>query len=170
MGLAYAVSDRGACHLHAWTAGEEMLGWDGKDPKATKGKAADVKEATEVTNAAWDSSGLCRFAGFALDKKDVHRMIVAATGFDYRLDDFVQIGERINNLAMMFNLREGFTSKDDTLPRRLLKESMPTGPCKGQTVRLDEMLPEYYRLCGWDENGRPTKDKLRELGLEFTLT
>jgi aldehyde:ferredoxin oxidoreductase len=101
---------------------------------------------------------------------DVFNMVVPATGFQYRdFSDFVKVGERINNLTRAFNVREGLTKKDDTLPYRLLKEPLPSGPCKGQVVKLDKMLPEYYKLCGWDKTGKPTKEKLQELGLDFVI-
>jgi aldehyde:ferredoxin oxidoreductase len=170
MGLAYARSDRGACHLRPWTAGAEMLGLDGIDPKETKGKAQLVKVSTDATNVAFDATGVCLFVAFGMGGDDVFNMVVPATGFQYRdFSDFVKVGERINNLTRAFNVREGLTKKDDTLPYRLLKEPLPSGPCKGQVVKLDKMLPEYYKLCGWDKTGKPTKEKLQELGLDFVI-
>ena len=70
------------------------------------------------------------------------------------------------NLERLFNQKAGITGKDDTLAKRLLEEPMPDGPGKGSVNRLHEMLPEYYQLRGWDENGVPTPEKLKELGLE----
>ncbi|MBN1333686.1 MAG: aldehyde ferredoxin oxidoreductase, partial [Synergistales bacterium] len=76
-------------------------------------------------------------------------------------------GERIWNLERLFNLREGLNpEKEDTLPKRLLNEPIPSGPSEGKVSRLKEMLPEYYKLRGWDEKGIPTDEKLRELGLK----
>lgn len=75
-------------------------------------------------------------------------------------------GERIWNLERLFNLREGFTKKDDCLPPRFSQESLPRGHSKGQVVDLEPMLEEYYRLRGWDKDGVPTEEKLKELGLE----
>ena len=77
----------------------------------------------------------------------------------------MKAGERIFNLERLFNLGAGFTRKDDTLPERFLKEPLPEGPAKGKVAMLDEMLPEYYVLRGWDKSGRPTENKLKELGL-----
>jgi aldehyde:ferredoxin oxidoreductase len=168
MGLSYARSDRGACHLRPWTAGKEMLGWDAMDPRKTEGKAAEVKSGTQNIAVTWDSSGLCLLSSFAYGDDTVLKMVAAATGFEFKdKEDFLLIGERIDNLTRAFNAREGFTRKDDTLPERCLKEPHRTGPCKGLVVRLDEMLEEYYRLCGWDKQGVPTEDKLRDLGLSF---
>ncbi|MEM3594581.1 MAG: aldehyde ferredoxin oxidoreductase C-terminal domain-containing protein, partial [Candidatus Jordarchaeaceae archaeon] len=62
-------------------------------------------------------------------------------------------------------IKAGFTAEDDTLPKRLLKEPMPEGPAKGHVVELDKMLPKYYKVRGWDENGVPTKEKIKELGI-----
>jgi len=170
MGLAYARSDRGACHLRPWTAGAEMLGLDGIDPKETKGKAQLVKVSTDAIAVAFDSTGICLFVAFGMGADDVFNMVVPATGFQYKdFSDFVTVGERINNLTRAFNTREGLTKKDDTLPYRLLKEKLPSGPCKGQVVKLDKMLPEYYKLCGWDKTGKPTKQKLQALGLDFVI-
>ena len=77
----------------------------------------------------------------------------------------MKAGERIYNLERIFNLGAGFTAADDTLPKRLLEEPIPEGPSKGYVCKLDEMLPEYYELRGWDKEGRPTDAKLKELNL-----
>jgi len=169
MGLGYAVGDRGACHLHAWTAGEEMLQPPSLDPRKTEKKAGFVKTLVEETNVAWDSAGVCRVLGYTLNIEDILELVNTATGFNYNLDEFQKIGERINNLTRAFNCREGFSRRDDTLPERLLMEPLPDGPCKGEVVKLNEMLEEYYELCGWDSIGRPTKEKLRDLELDFVI-
>jgi len=75
------------------------------------------------------------------------------------------VGERIWNLERQFNLDAGFTGKDDTLPKRLLKEAAKTGPAKGLVSGLDIMLPEYYQLRGWDEQGVPLGETMERLGL-----
>jgi len=87
------------------------------------------------------------------------------------VDEFIKTGERIWNLIRIFNAREGFTVKDDTLPERILAESLPSGIARGHKltqVKLSHMLDEYYELRGWDgSTGFPTKEKLRELKLDF---
>jgi len=90
----------------------------------------------------------------------------AVTGAGYTIEEVEKAGERIFNAERQFMIKAGFSRKDDTLPERLLKEPMPEGPAKGLVVHLDEMLNEYYKLRGWDQNGIPTKEKLEELGLE----
>jgi aldehyde:ferredoxin oxidoreductase len=97
--------------------------------------------------------------------EDLVACLAGATGVPYTLDDVVRAGERIWNLERWWNLRAGLTAADDTLPRRLLKEPLPSGPSAGVTVKLDKMLPEYYALRGWTPTGEPTAGKLIELGI-----
>jgi len=165
MGLQYATSNRGACHVRGYMIAPEILGTPQKmDPYTPKGKAA-MDIAFQNLTAALDSSGICLFVTFSIGAPELLAMLKTGTGFDYDVDELMQAGERIWNLERLFNQRAGFTSKDDTLPPRLLREPMPAGPAKGKTVPLDKMLPEYYRLRGWDAQGRPTKKKLASLGL-----
>jgi aldehyde:ferredoxin oxidoreductase len=166
MGLGYATSDRGGCHLRGYTAGQELLGYSGgANPHRTEGKAQLVIDR-QNEKAVLDSSGMCLYAFFALTLKEVRMLVDAAAGLGYENSrNLERVGERVYNLTRLFNLREGFTSKDDTLPERLLREPLRMGPAKGLVVNLEPMLKEYYQLRGWDEGGAPTKAKLRELGL-----
>jgi aldehyde:ferredoxin oxidoreductase len=113
-----------------------------------------------------DSLGMCASMRFVLGPQALLDLHHAVTGIKLSEDEALRIAERINNLERLFNLREGMSRKDDTLPPRLLKEPMPTGPSQGNTVPLDRMLDEYYEIMGWDNNGIPTADRMRELGLE----
>jgi aldehyde:ferredoxin oxidoreductase len=165
MGLQYATSNRGGCHVRGYMVARELLGGPQKmDPFTPEGKAAATIAVQDVT-AALDSSGICLFTTFAMGAPELLAMLTAATGFDYDLDEMLRAGERIWNLERLFNQRAGFSRKDDTLPKRMLAEPMPAGPAKGMTVPLDKMLPEYYRLRGWDAEGKPTRRKLASLGL-----
>ena len=92
-------------------------------------------------------------------------MLKAATGISYNEESLLTVGERIWNLERLFNIKAGFSGKDDTLPQRMLKEPMKKGPTKGQVCKLNEMLPEYYEIRGWDKKGVPTEDTLKSLGL-----
>ncbi|MCW9035060.1 MAG: aldehyde ferredoxin oxidoreductase C-terminal domain-containing protein, partial [Rhodospirillales bacterium] len=74
-------------------------------------------------------------------------------------------GARVWNLERQFNLAAGLTAKDDTLPKRLLTEAAKTGPAKGMVNNLGEMLPEYYQLRGWNEEGIPTNETINNLAL-----
>ena len=177
MALGYATQSRGGDHIRAEVHDSSLFNvyhWrltrdrniDKVDPLVWEGKAMLCKEVQD-----WfciiDSSGMCNFMYYlGLDEDQCRRLIEAATGIDmgdYR--GLMRTGERILNLERLFNLKAGVTKKDDTLPKRMLEEPMPEGPAKGMVVPLDKMLPEYYRLRGWDENGIPTPEKLKELGL-----
>lgn len=165
MGLAYATSNRGACHLRGYTVSSEILGLPEKtDPLATEGKAALTKAFQDVT-AAVDSAGICVFTTFAWSMADIAPQIDTACEGNWTVDKLLQTGERIWNLERQFNMDAGITAADDTLPERLLKEAAKTGPAKGRVADLGKMLPEYYQLRGWTPEGRPTQETLSRLGL-----
>lgn len=167
--LAYAVADRGACHLRPFLYGTENFGKSPRlDPAAYDGKAKEVKTGQE-RSALNDSVGICKFYVYGLNMmKDLLPLVNAATGFDYSSEEFLAVGERINNLTRMFNVREGFDGSTDRLPQRC-REPLPSGKRAGMPMDVDRMLPEYYRECGWDERGVPTIEKLRSLGLDFAI-
>ncbi|MEQ8824374.1 MAG: aldehyde ferredoxin oxidoreductase family protein [Filomicrobium sp.] len=165
MGLTYATSNRGACHLRSYTVSSEMLGIPEKtDPLVTEGKPALVKAFQDAT-AAVDSSGLCVFTTFAWTLNDIAPQVDAACEGEWTPERMLEIGERIWNMERMFNHRAGFTAKDDNLPPRLLKEAAATGPAKGLVNGLDKMLPEYYQLRGWTADGVPTNETLSRLAI-----
>jgi aldehyde:ferredoxin oxidoreductase len=165
MGLAYATSNRGACHLRGYTVSSEVFGIPVKtDPLVADGKPELVKAFQDVT-AAFDSAGLCIFTSFAWGLADVAPQVAAACGDEFTLDNLSLIGERVWNMERDFNNRAGFTEKDDTLPPRLLNETVKTGPAKGLVSKLPEMLPKYYDLRGWDSGGRLTAETRAKLGL-----
>jgi len=134
------------------------------DPRATEGKAELARDFQNVSTAV-DATGLCIFLTFGVGIPEIAPILSAATGIDYTEEDLIRAGERIWNLERLWNLQAGMTAADDTLPRRMLEEPIPAGPAKGQVSRLGEMLPEYYRARGWDEQGRPTRRKLEDLGI-----
>jgi len=165
MGLTYATSNRGGCHLRSYTVGSEIMGIPVKtDPHATEGKAELVMAVQDATSA-FDSAGICIFTSFAWTLEDVAAQVNAACDGDWTVDRLVEVGERTWNLERKFNLAAGLTAKDDTLPKRILKEAAKTGPAQGLTSRLDEMLPEYYKLRGWTRDGVPTNKTLNRLKL-----
>ncbi|HXX84715.1 MAG TPA: aldehyde ferredoxin oxidoreductase family protein [Casimicrobiaceae bacterium] len=164
MGLTYATSNRGACHLRSYTVASEVLGIPVKtDPLKTEGKPALVKAFQDAT-AVFDSSGLCLFTSFAWTLQDVAPQLQAACDGNWSLENLAVVGERIWNLEREFNIAAGFTKKDDSLPPRLTTEPAKTGPAKGLVNGLDKMLPEYYQVRGWDANGVPTKATRERLG------
>jgi len=166
IGLNYATSNRGGCHVRGYTTSPEVLGLPQKlDPADYQSKPTWVKIFQDLT-AAIDSSGMCLFTSFALGADDYAAFLKAATGFEYDGAEALKAGERIWNIERLFNLREGMDTAEDTLPARLLNEPIPEGPAKGMVSHLPEMLPEYYKLRGWDSKGIPTTGKLEELGLQ----
>ncbi|MHA1686829.1 MAG: aldehyde ferredoxin oxidoreductase family protein [Candidatus Heimdallarchaeaceae archaeon] len=162
IGLNYATANRGGCHVTGYTIAAEVLG--DVDRFTTEGKAELAKtfqDFTDVVNSACN----CLFLTFALGIKEYAEEIAPATGWDITDSELMKIGERIYNLERLIINKYGFTGKDDTLPKRLLKEAMPEGPAKGHVVELDKMLEEYYKVRGWSD-GVPTPEKIKELGIE----
>lgn len=167
IGLNYATSNRGGCHVRGYMTSPEVLGIPVVvDPDATEGKPELLKLFQDLT-ALIDSAGLCLFITFALGLPEIAEQLRSATGVDLSDEEFLQAGERIWNLERLFNLKAGFSKADDILPPRLLEEPMPAGPHQGRVVELDKMLPEYYQLRGWDENGEPTGEKLAQLSISL---
>jgi aldehyde:ferredoxin oxidoreductase len=165
MGLTYATSNRGACHLRSYTVASEVLGIPVKtDPLTTEGKPSLVKAFQDATGV-FDSSGLCVFTSFAWTLADIQPQLQAACEGDWSLEKLNLMGERIWNMERQFNNAAGFTAKDDSLPPRLLNEPAKTGPAKGLVNGLTKMLPEYYELRGWTPDGVPTRETLTRLGL-----
>ncbi len=165
MGLTYATSNRGACHLRSYTVASEVLGIPVKtDPLVADGKAELVIAFQDAT-AAFDSAGICIFTSFAWGLADVAPQVAAACGPEFTLENLSKIGERIWNMERDFNNRAGFTAKDDNLPPRLLNEATKTGPAKGLTSKLPEMLPKYYAARGWNTDGTLKAETRTRLGL-----
>jgi aldehyde:ferredoxin oxidoreductase len=161
--LAYAVSERGACHLRGAPLGELFAG--SADPLTIEGKPQLFRNH-QADKAVWDSACLCVFPAYGMTLKELWQLINAATGFEYpTVTDLEHVGECISTLVRLFNVREGFTRAADTLPTRNLKQPMTAGPAAGQVVELEPMLDEYYQLMGWDMSGVPTKERQKTLGL-----
>ena len=156
MGLAYATSNRGGCHMKAYMISPEVLGTPEQtlDRFSVQDKARWVIEL-QNWSAFVDSLVLCRFTQFSVGIDNYADMYSACTGFEADASDIMRIGERIWNLERIYNIRAGFGKEDDTLPARLLKEGAANGPAKGQVVWLQSMLSEYYALRGWTTDGVP---------------
>ncbi len=165
MGLAFATSNRGACHLRGYMISAEVLGNPCLvDRFKTDGKASLTILLQDIS-AATDSMVLCRFSQFAMNPGHYAHLLQTATGVPFTAMDLISIGERIYNLERIFNARDGFSRKDDSLPMRLLETPLPEGHSKNTTVALDPMLDEYYRLRGWTADGVPTTSTLSEVKL-----
>jgi len=158
MGLGYATSNRGACHLKHDVFAEDMQDQSGQ------GKAGPCKESQDKI-AMVDSTGTCLFTMSAWGTEQFQQQIAASLGPRWTQERLLLTGERIWNLERQFNLNAGFTAADDTLPPRLLEDPAPSGVAKGRVAELSVMLPEYYALRGWSPEGVPTNETLQRLGL-----
>ncbi|MHC4744842.1 MAG: aldehyde ferredoxin oxidoreductase family protein, partial [Planctomycetota bacterium] len=164
-GLQYATSNRGGCHVRGYLISPEVLGLPEKlDRLSIDGKAVWVKVFQDLT-AVIDSLGLCLFTSFAVDADGYKDMFNAIVGADWTTEKLLEAGDRIWNIERMYNLKAGIQPEADKLPRRLLEEPIPDGPSKGHVHRLAELLPQYYQVRGWSEEGIPTEAKLAQLGI-----
>ena len=166
-GLAYATASRGGCH-HSGYASQEL--YDPKFDRFTEQIKGKITKGNEDLTALVDSTGICAFPFQlgVLSTKDLGQLLYAATGIEEfnNEQNLLTIGERIYNQERLFNIREGFSSKDDVLPNRFLTEPMPTGNSKGNVMQFWGMRKDYYAERGWSENGIPNKTKLQELKIE----
>jgi aldehyde:ferredoxin oxidoreductase len=163
-GLAYAVSNRGACHLRAYMISPEVFGIPKlMDRFSTNGKAEYVIYL-ENLSAILDSMVICKFLTFALRDTQLLDMFNSVTGWNWSIEELLKTGERIHNLERLFINREGYSGDSDCLPKRFLEEPLTKGNSKNTVVDLDKMLKEYYEIRLW-ENGVPRKEKLAELDL-----
>jgi aldehyde:ferredoxin oxidoreductase len=176
-GLNYATAYPGADHNRGY-AFQEIFGIPipkAVDRFAVEGKGELTKWNQDTRAVTCDCATMCAFlldmAVPAIATQSTANLMEAVTGLKFTAEQVYQVGERLNNLARAFNLREGFTRADDTLPERLMTEPLKAGASKGQFISkadLKQMLDEYYTARGWDvATGVPTREKLAELGLEY---
>ncbi len=167
MGLGYATSNRGACHLRAYVAAAELSVMPFQslsvDPLAWEGKGGLVKAFQDI-HAFSDSMDLCKFSAFAMGIDEYAAQYAAMTGVEFTSDDVLTTGERIYNLERHFNNLAGFAEGSDKLPKRFTEEASTMPGSEGHVCELDDMLVEYYEARGW-ENGVAPKAKLEELGV-----
>lgn len=175
--VAYATSPRGGCHICAPTFWLERgitfpdLGYDtALDRFSNEGKGAWTKVFQDFCEAL-ESLVVCKFSLYAnLRGPDFVEMVRLTTGWRISLDEMLQIGERIFNVKRLILNRLGITRKDDVLPERTTTMSLAEGGTKGHLPELKPMLDDYYLSRGWDENGVPTYEKLRSLGIDQILS
>lgn len=162
MGLGYATSNRGACHLRAYVAAAELGVVEiDSDPLSWQGKGELVKTFQDL-HAFGDSMDLCKFSAFAEGADEYAAQLAAARGETFTAEDVMAAGERIYNLERHYNNLAGFGTGSDTLPRRFLEEASTESGSKGHVSELPQMLAEYYAARGWDDAVVPAK-KLDEL-------
>lgn len=173
LAVGYATSNRGACHMQAYTHPLEAwitfpdLGYpELLDPHANEGKGAMVAIMQNLM-CLFDALKVCKFSLYGGVRSPLLvEWLNMVTGWELDHQEFLHIGERLFNLKRMYNVHCGISRKDDWLPLRILAYPRDAGGAKGNLPHLGLMLNEYYRHRGWDEEGIPTAEKLRELGLE----
>ncbi len=169
MSLAFATSSRGACHLRATMYVPELF-QGVLDRFTVKGKAKPLRDMQELFTV-YDCMVLCKFGArnaFANSWDNVLALCNAATGFGYTLEDLKKVGARVWTIERLFNLREGLSRRDDTLPDRLFTLPIPEGPSKGACVNREDFekeLDAYYDAWGWTSEGVPTDEALGRLGM-----
>jgi aldehyde:ferredoxin oxidoreductase len=168
MALAYATSDRGGCHLRSWPIGDELLATEDRMDLHSQEFKAELVKTQQDLFCMVNCSGMCLFATFAVNLKQITPFLHAATGLDVfsSSDEVMKVGERVNNLVRLFNIREGLTQELDTLPNRFFSEPLKEGPSRNRVVKLDQMKAEYYFVRGWDADGVPGGEKLKELRIK----
>jgi aldehyde:ferredoxin oxidoreductase len=178
-GLGFATANRGGDHITAYVQGPTFLDIPFlvvekstiEDATIENPAEAQVVKDLEDALTVFDCIGCCKFMGMALMAEDLVPVLANATGWDIDEKEFRKGGERVVNLARIFNVREGVTRADDTLPKRLLEEPQAEGPAKGFVVDLQPLLDAYYEFRGWDATtGWPTIAKLQELGLDHLIS
>ncbi len=164
IGITYATSNRGGCHVRGYMISPEVLGLPEQlDRTTTEGKATWCKIFQDLT-AVIDSMGLCLFSSFALGAPDYAALLNAGTGTNYDVNGLLEVGERIYNIERLFNKAAGMKPEDDRLPKRLTESPITDGPSKGMVSQISVTLPQYYEVRGWKE-AFPTKETLDRLGL-----
>ncbi len=175
-GLAYVTANRGGDHITAYIEGPTFLSMpflivEGElgDELLENPEDANMVKEYEDAFSIFDAIGGCKFMGMVLTGEDWATLIATLTGREFTEVMFRRTGERIYNLARAFNIREGLTRADDTLPKRLLEDPLPEGPAEGHVINLDSLLDAYYKYRGWDQDGKPTPEKLKELELAWLI-
>ena len=165
IGITYATSNRGGCHVRGYMISPEVLGLPTQlDRTVTTDKATWAKTFQDLT-AVIDSMGHCLFTSFAMGAPEYTDLLNAATGTSWTVEQVLEIGDRIYNIERMFNKAAGMKPEDDRLPKRLLEDPVANGPSEGMVSQLPLTLPQYYEARGWVD-AFPTEQTLKKLGLE----
>jgi aldehyde:ferredoxin oxidoreductase len=164
--LNYAVSSRGACHLTGFLAALEILGIPKLIDRFSINGKSDLLFLKQNQSAVEDSLVVCKFVGYALGFEFQARFLSSLLDREVSITELITIGERIYTLERLFNIREGFTKADDSLPSRFLDTPLKEGPSEGKIVPLNQLLRDFYTVRQWDENGIPTDELLEKLSIK----
>jgi aldehyde:ferredoxin oxidoreductase len=169
MGIGYATSNRGACHLRGYTPSAEILGLPEKvDPYEWEGKG-ELCALFQDMHAISDSFDICKFNAFAEGIEEYVLQYNGMTGLDVTEDELKETGDRIYTLERYYNNLAGFDGSDDSLPGRFVEgdEAVPgQGASEGQLCELEQMKDEYYERRGWVDGVVPD-ERLDELGIDL---
>ncbi|MEE9491496.1 MAG: aldehyde ferredoxin oxidoreductase C-terminal domain-containing protein, partial [Dehalococcoidia bacterium] len=172
VGMNFALSNAGANHCYGYASQEIGNPHPRVVDAAADDDKGDIVKYNHDNVAAFELANCCHFPAMHLEFIDLElmgKMLVAALGVPlFESEDYLwHVGEKVYNLERCFNIREGFTRKDDTLPKRMYTEPLKGGIRDGEVIRKpDTIIDEYYDARGWDRNGIPTRETLARLGLE----
>ncbi len=169
MALAFATSPRGACHLRSGFYGLDLTGkwwkFENVDRFSTEGKGEAVATMEDVMSL-YDTLGVCKFSRHVYLVEGLPELVKAVTGLKFSVEELLHIGERTNWIKKLINLKEGLTRKDDSLPPRMTEDEIKEGPSKGSKITVEElqiMLDDYYAARGWDSEGKPNEEQVKEV-------
>ncbi len=170
MALSYATAVRGACHLEGLTyfldrgLKIEDFGYTEPPDQFKEEDKPGIVYNLQNFLSVYNPLGICKFLMGRAEPSQIARWVSRVTGFEMDKEKLLKVGERLFNLKRLYDIRLGISGKDDVLPKRLLT-AKPDGKAKGRVPDLGKMLPQYYRLRGWDEKGIPKEERLRDLDL-----
>ncbi len=165
-GTSYCRSiGKGHTEVSPWIVGRiEDLGYVEPPDQFQENGKPEITYNLQNFLSVYNPLGLCKFLMGRAEPSQIARWVNKVTGFEMDMKELLKIGERLFNLKRLYDIKLGISGKDDVLPKRLLT-AKPDGKAKGKVPNLSKMLPEYYRLRGWDDKGIPTKERLTWLGL-----
>jgi len=169
MALAYASSDRGACHMRSFPIGAEVV--EGSLPADTLDTSKVVWNIDFQNHYAFKFCGIwCDF--WAIDYNQMAQLMKHLWKRDVTEEELAVVGDRIWNLGRLYNLREGIVKKDDFVPKAMLAKPFKTGVSAGKTIGSEHfaaVMDEYYATRGWDKDAVPTEEKLQQLDIDVRL-
>ncbi|MBQ3610713.1 MAG: aldehyde ferredoxin oxidoreductase family protein [Firmicutes bacterium] len=163
MSLAYAVSDRGACHMRAYAPNEEVFAAS-IPPYTPEGKGQMVYNLGEF-NAIKFSLCICDFWG-TISYDIMAELLTLVTGREWTAEEMGEVGRRVLNIGRAFNQREGFNRAHDTVPKRVIKDALKSGPAAGQVIppeAFEDMLDQYYEVMGWNKDGTMPEELIQSI-------
>ncbi len=163
MSLAYAVSDRGACHMRAYAPNEEVFAAS-IPPYTPEGKGQMVYNLGEF-NAIKFSLCICDFWG-TISYDIMAELLTLVTGREWTAEEMGEVGRRVLNIGRAFNQREGFNRAHDTVPKRVVKDVLQNGPAAGQVIpqeAFEDMLDQYYEVMGWNKDGTMPEELIQSI-------